>query len=176
MLMVEADPVMQRHLGSLLSAWGYEPVLTSTVDESLAALAHNDFVFSLLDLNLDGADGTELLRRLKIQGGNPGPIILLANGNGLQRTIEATALGADDFLKKPFTPEELENVDQERPCPSRAKLGPRPPTRARARGSSTSSASGAARRCARCGRLSVRRRAWTSPCSSPARPARERIW
>ena len=110
MLMVEADPVMQRHLGSLLSAWGYEPVLTSSVDESLAALAHNDFVFSLLDLNLDGADGTELLRRLKIQGGNPGPIILLANGNGFQRTIEATALGADDFLKKPFTPEELENV------------------------------------------------------------------
>jgi two-component system, NtrC family, response regulator AtoC len=109
-LMVEADPVMQRHLGSLLSAWGYEPVLTSSVDESLAALAHNDFVFSLLDLNLDGADGTELLRRLKIQGGNPGPIILLANGNGFQRTIEATALGADDFLKKPFTPEELENV------------------------------------------------------------------
>ena len=110
MLMVEADPVMQRHLGSLLSAWGYEPVLTSTVDESLAALAHNDFVFSLVDLNLDGADGTEFLRRLKIQGGNPGPIILLANGNGFQRTIEATALGADDFLKKPFTPEELENV------------------------------------------------------------------
>jgi two-component system, NtrC family, response regulator AtoC len=109
-LMVEADPVMQRHLGSLLSAWGYEPVLTSTVDESLMALAHNDFVFSLLDVNLDGADGTDLLRRLKIQGGNPGPIILLANGNGFQRTIEATTLGADDFLKKPFTPEELENV------------------------------------------------------------------
>ena len=108
--MVEADPVMQRHLGGLLSAWGYEPLLTSTVDESLAALAHNAFVFSLLDLNLDGADGTELLRRLKIQGGSPGPIILLANGNGFQRTIEATALGADDFLKKPFTPEELENV------------------------------------------------------------------
>jgi two-component system, NtrC family, response regulator AtoC len=109
-LMVEADPVMQRHLGSLVSAWGYEPLLTSTVDEALAALAHNDFVFCLVDPNLDGADGIELLRRLKIQGGNPGPIILLANGNGIQRTIEAASLGADDFLKKPFTPEELENV------------------------------------------------------------------
>jgi DNA-binding response OmpR family regulator len=48
-------------------AWGYEPVLTSTVDESLAALAHDDFVFSLLDVSLNGVDGTELLRRLKIQ-------------------------------------------------------------------------------------------------------------
>ncbi|HZN57973.1 MAG TPA: response regulator, partial [Planctomycetota bacterium] len=81
-LVVEADPVMQRHLGGLLSALGYEPTLTVTVDESLAVLAHNDFVFSLLNLNLDGADGTEFLRRLKIQGGNPGPIILLANGHG----------------------------------------------------------------------------------------------
>jgi CheY-like chemotaxis protein len=53
-------------------------VLTSTVDESLAALAHDDFVFSLLDVSLNCVDGTELLRRLKIQGGNPGPIILLA--------------------------------------------------------------------------------------------------
>ena len=91
MLMVEADPVMQRHLGSLLSAWGYEAVLTSTVEESLAALAHNDFVFSLLDLNLDGADGTELLRRLKIQGGSPGPIILLANGGSSHGNKEQRA-------------------------------------------------------------------------------------
>ena len=109
-LMVLGDPVMQRYLGSLVSAWGYEAVLTSMVDESLAALAHNDFAFCLVDPNLDGADGIEFLRRLKIQGGNPGPIILLTNGDGFQRTLEATALGADDFLKKPFTPEELENV------------------------------------------------------------------
>jgi DNA-binding NtrC family response regulator len=107
--MVEADPVMQRHLGSLLSAWGYEPVPTSTVDESLAALAHNDFLFCLVDLNLDD-EIADLLHRLKIQRGSPGPIILLADGNGLERTIEAAALEVDDFLKKPFTAEELGNV------------------------------------------------------------------
>jgi two-component system, NtrC family, response regulator AtoC len=129
-LMVEADPVMRRHLGSLLSAWGYESVLTSTVDESLAALAHNDFVFSLLDLNLDG---TEVLRRLKIQGGSPGPIILLANGEGFQRTIEGTALGADDFLKKPFTPEELENVVKSALARPQRKWGRAPDNDPRAR-------------------------------------------
>ncbi len=129
-LMVLADPVMQRYLGSLVSAWGYEAVLTSTVDEALAALAHNDFVFCLLDPNLDGADGIEFLRRLKIQGGNPGPIILLTNGNGFQRTIEATALGADDFLKKPFTPDELENVIKSALARPR-QAGAAPPTTAR---------------------------------------------
>ena len=95
---------------ALLGAWGYEAVPTRTVDESMAALAHNDFEFSLLDLAMDGADGTEFLRRLKVQGGSPGPIILLVNGNGSRGPVEATALGAADFLKKPFTPEELENV------------------------------------------------------------------
>ena len=109
--MVESDPVMQRHLASLLHNWGYEPLTTSTVDESLAALAHNHFAFSLLDINLEEGDGTEVLRRLKIQGGTPGPVILLTNGHGgAQPTAEAAALGAEDFVSSPFTPEELENV------------------------------------------------------------------
>ena len=40
-LVVETDPVARRHLTSLLETWGYEPVAASSVDESLAALAHN---------------------------------------------------------------------------------------------------------------------------------------
>ena len=134
--MVEADPVMQRHLASLLANWGYEPVLTGSVDESLAALAHNQFLFSLLDLNLDGADGAELLRRLRIQGGNPGPIILLANGNGgsgMQRMAEATALGADDFVQKPFNPEELENAIKSALSRPRRSWGRAPEEEPRAR-------------------------------------------
>ena len=109
-LVVEADPVARRHLTSLLETWGYEPVVASSVDEALAALAHNHFVFSLLDLDLDGADGNELLKRLRVQGGDPGAIIAITNGSGLHRAAEAAALGADDFVQKPFTPEELENA------------------------------------------------------------------
>jgi len=109
-LVVEADPVARRHLTSLLETWGYKPVVAGSVDESLAALAHNHFVFSLLDLDLDGADGNELLKRLRVQGGNPGAIIVITNGSGLNRAAEAAALGADDFVQKPFTPEELENA------------------------------------------------------------------
>jgi two-component system response regulator AtoC len=81
-----------------------------SVDESLAALAHSHFVFSLLDLDLDGVDCNELLKRLRVQGGDPGAIIVITNGSGLHSAAEAGALGADDFLQKPFTPEELENA------------------------------------------------------------------
>jgi len=106
-LVVEADPTVQRHLASLLANLGYEPVVTGSVAESLAALSHNRFLLSLVDLNLDGADGTELLRHLKVQGGSPGPVIVIANDGSVQRMSEVAALGAEDVLQKPFTPEAL---------------------------------------------------------------------
>ena len=109
-LVVEADPAVQRQLGSLLANLGYEPVITGSVDESLAALARNQFQLSLVNSSLDGADGSELLRRLRVEGGHPGSIILLANGSSLERMAEAAALGADDVLQQPFTPEDLENA------------------------------------------------------------------
>ena len=88
-LVVEADPVAQRHLASLLSNLGYEPVVTGSVAESLAALAHNQFLLSLVDLDLDGADGAEFLRRLKVDGGSPGPVIVIARGDSIKRLPEA---------------------------------------------------------------------------------------
>src|SRR5574342_93395 len=109
-LVVETDPVARRHLTSLLETWGYAPVVAGSVDESLAVLAHSHFLFSLLDLDLDGADGNELLKRLRVQGGDPGAIIVITNGSGLHGAAEAAALGADDFVRKPFAPEELENA------------------------------------------------------------------
>jgi len=109
-LVVEADPVIQRHLASLLSTLGYEPLVTGSVADSLAALAHHQFLLSLVDLDLDGADGAELLRRLQFDGGSPGPIIVIARGGSIKRLPEAVALGADDVLQEPFTTEDLENV------------------------------------------------------------------
>ena len=109
-LVVEADPGTRTHLTSLLESWGYEPVVATSVDESLAILAHSRFVFSLIDLDLGGSDGNDLLKRLQVQGGDPGAIIVITNGSGLHGAAEAAALGADDFLQRPFTPADLENA------------------------------------------------------------------
>jgi DNA-binding response OmpR family regulator len=106
-LVVETELATRQHLTDLLESWGYEPVVASSVDESLAILAHRHFLFSLLDLDLDGADGNDLLKRLRVQGGDPGAIIVITNGSGLHSAAEAAALGADDFLQKPFPPADL---------------------------------------------------------------------
>ena len=112
-LVVEADPGVQRHLTGLLHQWGYAPVLATSVEDALAALAHTQFLFSLVDVELTGADGLDFLRRLRIQGGVPGPIIMLSDINDIRRIEVATTLGADDFIRKPFNPEELENAIKE---------------------------------------------------------------
>ncbi len=109
-LAVEAEPAPQKHLTNLLQGWGYAPVAAGSVEEALAALATSRFDFSLVAMDLDGSDGIEFLRRLKLQGGDPGSIIMLFDPSNPKRIGEAAALGADDFLQKPFKPEELENA------------------------------------------------------------------
>ena len=109
-LTVEVEPALQTHLTSLLQGWGYAPVTARSVDEALAALASTRFDFSLVGMKDNGADGIDFLRRLKLQGGEPGPIIMLFDPADAKRIGEAAALGADDFLQKPFKSEELENA------------------------------------------------------------------
>ena len=106
-LVVAPDPSAQQRLVETLSEWGYEPVCAASIDGALLELAQRRFLLSLLDL---GGGVTELLRRLKTQGGTPGAIVVIADANASERAIEATALGADDFVQKPFSSDDLENV------------------------------------------------------------------
>jgi CheY-like chemotaxis protein len=69
-LVVRADPMMDRCVGDFLTARGYTPVRTSTLEEALTAVAHNQFLFSVVDL--DGTDGLEFLQHLKAEGGAAG--------------------------------------------------------------------------------------------------------
>ncbi|HME97442.1 MAG TPA: sigma-54 dependent transcriptional regulator [Methylomirabilota bacterium] len=106
-LVAVPEPSAQQHLAGTLSEWGYEPVCTASMESALLEIAQRRFLVSLLDL---GNNVTDLLRRLKIQGGSPGAIVVIADADASERAVEATALGADDFLQKPFSADDLENV------------------------------------------------------------------
>jgi two-component system response regulator AtoC len=106
-LVAAPEPSVQQHLTGTLSEWGYEPVCAASMDSALLEMAQRRFLVSLLDL---GNNVGELLRRLKTQGGSPGAIVVIADADASERAVEATALGADDFLQKPFSSDDLENV------------------------------------------------------------------
>jgi two-component system response regulator AtoC len=109
-LIVESDPTVQRQLTGLLRQWGHASLAATSVDEALAALAQTRFLLTLVDVELNGTDGLDFLRRLRAHGGDAGPIIMLCDSQHFRRIVEATALGADDFIQKPLHPEDLENA------------------------------------------------------------------
>src|SRR5262245_19023982 len=106
-LVAAPEPSAQQHLAGTLSEWGYEPVCAASMEAALLEMTQRRFLVSLLDL---GNNVTDLLRRLKTQGGSPGAIVVIADADASERAVEATALGADDFLQKPFSSDDLENV------------------------------------------------------------------
>ncbi|MGH7378262.1 MAG: sigma-54-dependent transcriptional regulator, partial [Candidatus Methylomirabilales bacterium] len=112
-LVVDADPGMQRHLSGLLQQWGYTPVLVHSVEEAFAALTHTRFVFSLVDGELGRPGGLGFLRHLRNPGGDPGPIIVLADPGHTIPGEESPAPGADAILRKPIEPPKLEKAVQE---------------------------------------------------------------
>jgi two-component system, NtrC family, response regulator AtoC len=106
-LVAAPEPSAQQHLAGTLSEWGYEPVCAASMEAALLEMAQRRFLVSLLDL---GESVIDLLRRLKNQGGAPGAIVVIADADTSERAVEATALGADDFLQKPYSSDDLENV------------------------------------------------------------------
>ena len=106
-LVAAPEPSAQQHLVDTLSEWGYESVCATSVEAALIEMGQRRFLVSLLDL---GSHVGDLLRRLRTQGGSPGAIVVIADAEASARAVEATALGADDFLQKPFSSDDLENV------------------------------------------------------------------
>jgi two-component system, NtrC family, response regulator AtoC len=101
------DPATQHQLETLLSEWGYEPIAAGSVDGTLSELAQRRFTATFLDFK---GQAVELLGRLKTRGGSPGAIVVILDGDSAEGTADIASLGADDFLQKPFTPDDLENV------------------------------------------------------------------
>lgn len=105
-LIVEDDPKISRILELELSHEGYK---TQTVSDGYDALIQfeefkPDIV--ILDILLPGLNGKELAKRLRDKDANLGIIMLTALGD-VKDKLEAFKYGADDYLVKPFSIEEL---------------------------------------------------------------------
>jgi two-component system OmpR family response regulator/two-component system response regulator QseB len=111
-LVVEDDEAIAGALRSHLQAQGWAVDAASGIAAAWAALAVERFDVVLLDLGLADGDGMELLRRLRQmpQGRLPEastPVLIMTARDQVASRIAGLDLGADDYVTKPFDPDEL---------------------------------------------------------------------
>ncbi len=104
-LLVDDEIAIQRSLGPLLRTHGYDVEMASAGSAALRLAAEHPPDLIVLDLGLPDLDGTEVCRRIRET--SKVPIIILYARGGEADKVRALDLGADDFVTKPFGPEEL---------------------------------------------------------------------
>ena len=104
-LLVDDEVSIQRAVGPLLRSRGYQVEIAGSGSEALRLVHDRPPDLIVLDLGLPDIEGTEVCRRVRAQSAVP-IIILSARGNEADK-VQALDLGADDYVTKPFGPEEL---------------------------------------------------------------------
>lgn len=105
-LVVEDNLTLAEGLSAVLKGNGYAVDSVHDGVSAEAALRTQTYDLAVLDLNLPEMDGLELLRRLRARQGNTAVLILTARG-AFEDRVKGLDLGADDYLPKPFSLEEL---------------------------------------------------------------------
>jgi two-component system KDP operon response regulator KdpE len=104
-LLVDDEVAIQRAVGPLLRARGYELDTAGTAAEALTAFTERAPDLIILDLGLPDLEGTEVCRRIRAQSAVP--IVVLSARGAEADKVNALDVGADDYVTKPFGPEEL---------------------------------------------------------------------
>jgi two-component system KDP operon response regulator KdpE len=104
-LLVDDEVAIQRAIGPLLRSRGYEVDTAATGTDALKMFSERAPDLVVLDLGLPDLEGTEVCRRLRAQSAVP--IVVLSARGAEADKVNALDLGADDYVTKPFGPEEL---------------------------------------------------------------------
>lgn len=107
-LIADDEPLLIELLEFRLSARGYETVVAHDGRDALAKLEDAQPQAVVLDMMMPVYDGLEVLRRMRAsEAFAETPVIMLSARRSESDVVGALNLGADDYLIKPFLPEEL---------------------------------------------------------------------
>lgn len=105
-LVVEDDTTLGHALEEFLTDQGYAVDWLTDGDQVEGALSAQSYELLLLDLNLPGKSGLEILRQLRAES-NQVPVLILTARDGLDDRVAGLDAGADDYVTKPFDLPEL---------------------------------------------------------------------
>jgi DNA-binding NtrC family response regulator len=111
-LLVDDEEAFVKTLGKRLTARGLRVETAGSGEEAVEQAKHQTFDVVVLDLAMPGIDGIETLKQLLAIDSDLQVILLTGHGS-IEKAVEATKLGAVDFMQKPANlPDLLEQIQQ----------------------------------------------------------------
>lgn len=107
LLLIEDDPLLASTVRETLAALNYTVDVANNGLLADHLLQHHHFDLVLLDLSLPDKDGLEVLKSLRHRG-NHVPVLIVTARDHTGEKVKGLDLGADDYLAKPFSLDELE--------------------------------------------------------------------
>ncbi|MBZ5494887.1 MAG: sigma-54 dependent transcriptional regulator [Acidobacteriia bacterium] len=105
-LVVDDEEVVRDVLSTLLSAENYDVDLAQNGAQALDMVRGGDYGVVLLDLMMPDIDGLQVLESFRKIEGTPETVVLTAFAS-IEKAVQATKLGAFDFITKPFKNDEI---------------------------------------------------------------------
>src|ERR1051325_894647 len=105
-LVIEDEPQLARHVTRALFRHGHEGVAVHDGAEGLRTALETPPDLIVLDLNLPSLDGFSVLAKLR-EGKCPARVLILTARGEVEHRVKGLKAGADDYLAKPFSMEEL---------------------------------------------------------------------
>lgn len=102
-LIVDDDLSVSKMLYKVVKSNGLEAEIAESGEEALRKLTEREYALMLLDINLGGMDGFEVISRIRGKGMKL-PIIIVSGRKEDYDTLYGLDIGADDYITKPFNP------------------------------------------------------------------------
>lgn len=107
-LVVEDQQSIAENIANYLGSKGHVLDFAARGDQGLELALNNHYDLVILDLNLPVMNGLDVCQQLREKAGRHVPIIMLTARDSIADKISGFSKGADDYLTKPFSLEELE--------------------------------------------------------------------
>jgi putative two-component system response regulator len=107
-LVVDDDWITSQMLASAIESFGYRVTVAEDGEQAYAHIRTGNYRLVVTDWEMPGMSGIELCRKIRSRSfGSYVYVIVLTSHAGVDNVVRGLAAGADDYLTKPFQPEEL---------------------------------------------------------------------
>lgn len=105
-LIIDDEASIRESLAGILSDEGFEPLYAENAEQGIAMLEEGRIDLILLDIWMPGMDGMEALKRIKELYPHL-PVIMISGHGSIETAVQATKIGAFDFIEKPPSYEKI---------------------------------------------------------------------